>query len=106
MIIGGALLLLLSAVHGELGHIPHIGWRPALAMVYLIFIGSLLAFTCFVWLLKHVSASRAASHAFVNPVVAVALGAWMLGEPVSRTAIAGMALILVSVFCILRFGGD
>jgi drug/metabolite transporter (DMT)-like permease len=106
MIIGGALLLLFSAVHGELGRIPHIGWQPALAMVYLIFIGSLLAFTCFVWLLKHVSASRAASHAFVNPVVAVALGAWMLGEPVSRTAIAGMALILVSVFCILRFGGD
>ena len=106
MIVGGALLLLLSAAHGELGHIPHIGWRPALAMVYLIFIGSLLAFTCFVWLLKHVSASRAASHAFVNPVVAVALGAWMLGEPVSRTAIAGMALILVSVFCILRFRSE
>ena len=106
MSIGGAFLLILSAANGELRHIPHIGWRPALAMVYLIFIGSLLAFTCFAWLLKHVSASKAASHAFVNPAVAVALGAWMLGEPVSRTAVAGMALILVSVFCILRFGGE
>ncbi len=104
MVIGGALLLLLSALKGELGHVPHIGWRPAVALIYLIFIGSLLAFTCFVWLLKHVSAGRVASHAFVNPVVAVALGAWMLGEPVTRTTLAGMALILISVFCILRFG--
>jgi drug/metabolite transporter (DMT)-like permease len=106
MIIGGSLLLLLAAANGELRHIPHVGWRPALALVYLIFIGSLLAFTCFVWLLKHVSASRVASHAFVNPVVAVALGAWMLGEPITRTTVAGMALILVSVFCILRFGSE
>jgi drug/metabolite transporter (DMT)-like permease len=106
MIIGGALLLLLSALKGELGHIPHIGWRPAAALIYLIFIGSLLAFTCFVWLLKQVSASKVASHAFVNPVVAVALGAWMLGESVTRTTLAGMALILLSVLCILRFGEE
>jgi drug/metabolite transporter (DMT)-like permease len=104
MMIGGSLLLLLSAATGELRHIPHIGWRPAAAMIYLIFIGSLLAFTCFVWLLKHVSASKTASHAFVNPVVAVALGAGMLGEPITRTTLAGMALILLSVFCILRSG--
>jgi drug/metabolite transporter (DMT)-like permease len=104
MMIGGSLLLLLSAANGELAHIPHIGWRPAAAMIYLILIGSLLAFTCFVWLLKHVSASKVASHAFVNPVVAVALGAWMLGEPVTRTTLAGMALVLFSVFWILRFG--
>jgi drug/metabolite transporter (DMT)-like permease len=106
MIIGGALLLLLSALKGELGHVPHIGWRPAAALIYLIFIGSLLAFTCFVWLLKQVSASKVASHAFVNPVVAVALGAWLLGEPVTRTTLAGMALILLSVLCILRFGEE
>src|ERR1700721_1917333 len=106
MSIGGAFLLILSAANGELRHIPHIGWRPALAMVYLIFIGSLLAFTCFAWLLKHVSASKAASHAFVNPAVAVALGAWVLGEAGARPAVAGTALILVSVFCILRFGGE
>ena len=102
MTIGGSLLLLLSAAKGELGHIPHIGWRPAIALLYLIFIGSLLAFTCFVWLLKQVSATKVASHAFVNPVVAVALGAWILGEPVTRITMAGMALILLSVFLMLR----
>jgi drug/metabolite transporter (DMT)-like permease len=47
-----------------------------------------------------------ASHAFVNPVVAVALGAWMLGEPVTLATLGGMALILVSVFFILRFGSE
>jgi drug/metabolite transporter (DMT)-like permease len=106
MIIGGTLLLLSAAVTGELHHVPQIGWRPALALVYLIFIGSLLAFTCFVWLLGQVSAGKVASHAFVNPVVAVALGAWMLGEPITRSTLGGMALILVSVFCILRFGSE
>jgi drug/metabolite transporter (DMT)-like permease len=106
MTIGGTLLLLAAAMSGELRHVPHIGWRPALALVYLIFIGSLLAFTCFVWLLGQVSAGKVASHAFVNPVVAVALGAWMLGEPITRSMLVGMALILVSVFCILRFGSE
>jgi drug/metabolite transporter (DMT)-like permease len=106
MIIGGTLLLLAAAMTGELRHVPHIAWRPALALIYLIFIGSLLAFTCFVWLLGQVSAGKVASHAFVNPVVAVALGAWLLGEPITRATLGGMALILVSVFCILRFGSE
>jgi drug/metabolite transporter (DMT)-like permease len=106
MIIGGTLLLLAAAMTGELHHVPHIAWRPALALIYLIFIGSLLAFTCFVWLLGQVSAGKVASHAFVNPVVAVALGAWLLGEPITRATLGGMALILVSVFCILRFGSE
>jgi drug/metabolite transporter (DMT)-like permease len=39
-------------------------------------------------------------------VVAVALGAWLLGEPITRATLGGMALILVSVFCILRFGSE
>jgi drug/metabolite transporter (DMT)-like permease len=106
MIIGGTLLLVSAGVTGELHHVPYIGWRPALALVYLIFIGSLLAFTCFVWLLGEVSASKVASHAFVNPVVAVVLGAWLLGEPITRSMLGGMGLILVSVFCILRFGAE
>ncbi|MFL6426890.1 MAG: EamA family transporter [Acidobacteriaceae bacterium] len=106
MMLGGGLLLLAAAISGELRHVPHIGWRPAIALVYLIFIGSLLAFTCFVWLLSQVSAGKVASHAFVNPVVAVALGAWILGEPITRSMLGGMALILVSVFCILRFGSE
>jgi drug/metabolite transporter (DMT)-like permease len=106
MVIGGTLLLLAAAMTGELHHVPHIAWCPALALIYLIFIGSLLAFTCFVWLLGQVSAGKVASHAFVNPVVAVALGAWVLGEPITRATLGGMALILVSVFCILRFGSE
>src|ERR1700733_1103617 len=58
MIIGGTLLLLAAAITGELHHVPHIAWRPALALIYLIFIGSLLAFTCFVWLLGQFPQAR------------------------------------------------
>jgi drug/metabolite transporter (DMT)-like permease len=50
--------------------------------------------------------SKVASHAFVNSVVAVALGAWLLGEPITYATIAGMALVLMSVFCIFRFGSE
>jgi drug/metabolite transporter (DMT)-like permease len=77
-----------------------------LALFYVVFMVSLLAFTFFGWLLGQVSAGKVASHAFVNPLVEVALGAWMLGEPITRAMIGGMALILVSVFCILRFGRE
>jgi drug/metabolite transporter (DMT)-like permease len=101
MLIGGTMLLVLAAAHGDFAHIPPIGWRPALALVYLILVGSLLAFTCFVWLLARVSAGKVASHAFVNPVVAVALGAWLLGEPITTATLLGMALILSSVVGIL-----
>ena len=54
--------------------LPHVSLRAGMALLYLIVFGSLLAFTAFVWLLAHMPATRVASHAYVNPIVAVALG--------------------------------
>ena len=64
--------------------------------------GSVLAFTAFVWLLAHMPATRVASHAYVNPIVAVALGYFVAGEPITPRTLAGTALVLISVFVILR----
>ena len=58
--------------------------------------------TAFVWLLAHMPATRVSSHAYVNPIVAVALGYFAAGEPVTMRTLAGTALVLVSVFMILR----
>jgi drug/metabolite transporter (DMT)-like permease len=102
MMLGGGMLLLLSAGFGEMDPMPHVSLRAVLALLYLIVFGSLLAFTAFVWLLAHMPATRVASHAYVNPIVAVALGYFVAGEPVTLRTLAGTALVLVSVFMILR----
>ncbi len=102
MMIGGAILLVISALLGEMNPLPHITSRGAFALLYLIILGSLVAFTAYVWLLGHLPASRVASHAYVNPIVAVALGYFAAGEPVTSRTLAGTALVLISVFLILR----
>ena len=102
MMLGGGTLLLLSGLKGELHPFPHITLRPALAVLYLIVVGSLLSFTAFVWLLAHMPATRVSSHAYVNPVVAVALGYLVAGEQVTGRMMLGALLVLTSVFLILR----
>lgn len=100
--LGGGVLLLLSAALGELHPLPHVSVRGALAILYLIVFGSLLAFTAFVWLLGRMPATRVASHAYVNPIVAVALGYFVAGEVITVRMLVGAAIVLVSVFLILR----
>ncbi len=102
MMLGGGMLLLLSGGFGEMHSLPHVSLRAGLALLYLIVFGSLLAFTAFVWLLAHMPATRVASHAYVNPIVAVALGYFAAGEPVTVRTLAGTVLVLISVFMILR----
>jgi drug/metabolite transporter (DMT)-like permease len=102
MMLGGAMLLALSAGFGEMHPFPHISLRAVGALLYLIVFGSLLAFTAFVWLLGRMPATRVSSHAYVNPIVAVALGYFMAGEVITTRILAGTALVLISVFLILR----
>jgi len=72
------------------------------SLLYLIVFGSLIAFTAFIWLLGHMSATRVSSYAYVNPIIAVAIGHLWAGEPITPRIIAGTALVLFSVFLILR----
>jgi len=81
---------------------PHVSIRAALALLYLIVFGSLLAFTAFVWLLARMPATRVSSHAYINPIVAVALGYFVANEAITARTLAGTALVLISVFLILR----
>lgn len=102
MMLGGIGLFALSAGFGEMHPFPHISLRAAGALLYLIVLGSLVAFTAFVWLIGHMSASRVSSYAYVNPIIAVAIGYFWAGEPITPRILAGTALVLVSVFLILR----
>ncbi|HEY6412950.1 MAG TPA: EamA family transporter [Edaphobacter sp.] len=102
MMLGGGTLLALSAALGEMHPLPHVSVRGGLAILYLIVCGSLLGFTAFVWLLAHMPASRVASYAYVNPIVAVALGYFVAGEVITTRMLIGAAIVLVSVFLLLR----
>jgi drug/metabolite transporter (DMT)-like permease len=104
MMLGGGTLLALSAAFGEMHPMPHVSMRAGLALLYLIVCGSLLGFTAFVWLLARMPATRVASHAYVNPIVAVALGYFVAGEAITLRTVAGAALVITSVFLILRRG--
>jgi drug/metabolite transporter (DMT)-like permease len=101
---GGILLTVYSAVSGEVGEAT---WTTdaILALAYLIVVGSFIGFTAYVWLLRAAPISLVSTYAYVNPIVAVALGALILGENVTvQMAVAGAA-VLVSVAVILRSGG-
>jgi drug/metabolite transporter (DMT)-like permease len=73
-----------------------------LALLYLIVGGSLVAFTAFIWLLARMSATKVASHAYVNPLVAVALGYFAAGEVITPRTVLAAALVIASVFLILK----
>jgi drug/metabolite transporter (DMT)-like permease len=68
-----------------------------LGILYLTVFGSLVGFTAFAYCLNELPASTVGTYAYVNPVVAVALGAVFLGEPLSAGIVGGAALILVAV---------
>jgi drug/metabolite transporter (DMT)-like permease len=102
MMLGGAVLFGVSALCGELNPLPHLTTRGLIALVYLIVVGSLTAFPCYVWLLSQMPATRVASYAYVNPIVAVILGYFLAGEAITLRTVAGAALVLLAVFLILR----
>ena len=102
MMLGGSLLLILSAVSGELHPFPAIPPRAVVSLLYLIIAGSLVAFTAFVWLLRRMPASTVASHAYVNPIVAIALGHFVAAEAVTARIVLGSSLVIGSVFLTLN----
>lgn len=77
--------------------ISQISTHSWLAVVYLIFVGSLIGFSCFVWLMKNVSPALASTHAFINPLVAVVLGWWILNETLSMRTFTSTAIIITAV---------
>jgi len=104
MMLGGVMLLIASALAGELAPWPRVSLRAAAGLAYLIVAGSLLAFTAYQWLLTRVSATTVTSYAYVNPVVAILIGYWLGHEALSLRIVAGTALVLSSVVALLRRG--
>jgi drug/metabolite transporter (DMT)-like permease len=102
MLSGGLQLLALAAIAGEFAHFraQDISSGAWFSLIYLIIAGSIIGFTAYVWLLHYESPTRVGTYAYVNPVVAVILGATLGGEVVGRRTILGAALIMISVAAI------
>jgi drug/metabolite transporter (DMT)-like permease len=100
---GGVGLWIAAAFSGELGtfHLAAVSSRSWLALAYLTCCGSMLGFTAYIYILKHSTATRVATYAFVNPVVAIFLGWLLLSERINlRTILAG-AIILFAVVLVI-----
>lgn len=99
MLTGGTMLLGLSAALAEptrlnVALVPAAAWG---ALAYLILAGSVVAYSAYVWLLREDGPARVSAHAFVNPLVAVALGAAIAGEPLTRITLLAAALVVSGV---------
>lgn len=104
MLLGGAALIVFGALRGELAglDIEAFSTRSVVALVYLIVMGSLVAFTAYVWVLQHAPVSKVATYAYVNPVIAIFLGWLVLNEEITSTIFGGAAIIVASVAFIVR----
>ena len=101
MLCGGAAMILLGLLLGERIHqVPPL--RATLAVAYLAGFGSIIGFSAYVWLLHNVRPALATSYAYINPPIAVLLGALLLGEHVDAHVIGAMAVILAGVLIITR----
>jgi drug/metabolite transporter (DMT)-like permease len=101
MITGGIALMAIALVRGE--RIP-LDARPSawLALAYLIIFGSLVAFTAYAWLLRNARPVVATSYAYVNPILAVFIGAALYHEPLGWTTLVANVLIVGAVILAVR----
>lgn len=99
MLCGGVMMLVAGLVMGEhFNGIP--SHKGILALLYLVIFGSIIGFTAYVWLLHNVRPALAGSYAYVNPAIAVGLGAWLAAERFSVHDLGAMAVILCGVVAI------
>ncbi len=102
MLIAGAAMLPISIGLGEL---KSYDWSSMSAksigsLAYLIVFGAIIAYTCYGWLFRNVSAAAVSTYAYVNPVVAVILGYWLAGEEITEMTVIGAGLILFGVLLV------
>jgi drug/metabolite transporter (DMT)-like permease len=94
--LGGVLLVVLGTLAGEWGDI-HVTARGTAAMAYLLIVGSFIGYLSYVYALKHLPVSTVSLYAYVNPVIAVILGALILHEPFTPRMAIAIGIISVAM---------
>jgi drug/metabolite transporter (DMT)-like permease len=103
MICGGMLLLLTGALTGETRrfHPASVSILSVASFAYLVIIGAVVGYTAYIWLLRHCDPAKVATYAYVNPIVAVLLGAAFAGETLTMRTLVAAALIIGSVAMVI-----
>jgi drug/metabolite transporter (DMT)-like permease len=103
MMSGGIALGIVGMLAGELPQVRPEQFAPEgiAGLAYLIVLGSILGYSAYTWLLQNAPVSKVATYAYVNPVVAIALGWLILAEPVTPAIAIGGALIVASVALVI-----
>lgn len=103
MICGGGLLLLTGMVSGQAAnlHFAALNTTSLVSMLFLTLVGSLVGFTCYIWLLGVASPTLVATYAYVNPIVAVFLGWAVAGERLTARSMIASFVVLLSVAMII-----
>lgn len=102
MVVGGAVLVILTVFIGEPWP-AHVTQKSIWAMLFLIFFGSIIAYSAYQYLLKTVRPALATSNTFVNPVVAMLLGVWLANEVIDWQEIVALVIIIVGVLLVMPF---
>jgi drug/metabolite transporter (DMT)-like permease len=104
ILVGGTVLVIIGTIQNEwaIFDIKQITLRSHFAMVYLVFFGSLLAYSAYVWLLRVSTPAKVGTYAFFNPLVAVFLGWLLLEEPLTLQALFAAGCILISILLVNR----
>jgi len=99
---GGLGQLLWSAGTEDWAALPPMRSEVWMALAYLVVFGSVLAFVCYLYVLQHLPIGLASVYAYINPLVAVLLGWWLLSEPMSPTTGLAFLFVVLGVYAINR----
>jgi drug/metabolite transporter (DMT)-like permease len=102
MFIAGILLLIISSFDPSfksISEIPNVSW---FSIFYLVIFGSIIAFACFLYTLQHMPTEQASIYAYINPIIALIVGWWLGGEPLTSLIIAGAIVTIGGVYLVNR----
>jgi len=97
--LGGVLLMVLGTLAGEWSHWEYTR-RSTIAVLYLLIVGSFVGYVCYTYALKYLPISTVALYAYVNPVIAVILGALVLNEPFTPLMVVAIAIIFLAIWIV------
>jgi drug/metabolite transporter (DMT)-like permease len=107
MLAGAAVMAVIGLLVGDWARFDPaaISSTSLLSIVYLAAVGSIVGYSCYIWLLRHAPLAKIGTYAYVNPVVAFILGAWLGNEPLTPRTVVASAVILFAVALIVTVRG-
>ena len=100
MFIGSFMIFSLAAATHNLIPLSAIPFPTWAAIAYLIFIGSIVAFIAFIYTIKHLPPAIASLYAYINPMITILVGAWLLHEPISFNLLIGAVITITGVYLV------